>query len=208
MDDLERLALGCLLPGFGGPVAPEWVRRRAAGGLGGVVLYGRNVRPPEQVASLTAQRRADRADLVVAIDEEGGDVTRLEASTGSSYPGNLALGQVDDVALTRAVAEAIAGDLRAAGIGLDLAPVADVNSNPNNPVIGVRSFGAEPELVARHVRAVVDGLQSRGVGGCAKHLPGHRGTAVDSHESLPTVTDAPSAAAALGPFRAAIPARA
>ncbi|TMD05121.1 MAG: N-acetylmuramic acid 6-phosphate etherase [Chloroflexi bacterium] len=207
MDDLERLALGCLLPGFDGTVAPEWVRRRVAEGLGGVVLYGRNVRTPEQVASLTAQLRADRADLVVAIDEEGGDVTRLEASTGSSYPGNLALGQVDDVALTRAVAEAIAGDLRAAGIGLDLAPVADVNSNPNNPVIGVRSFGAEPELVARHVRAFVDGLQSRGVAACAKHFPGHGDTAVDSHESLPTVTDAASAVAALVPFRAAIAAR-
>jgi beta-N-acetylhexosaminidase len=204
MDDLERLALGCLLPGFEGTVAPDWVRRRVADGLGGVVLYARNIRTPEQVASLTAQLRADRADLVVATDEEGGDVTRLESATGSSYPGNLALGQVDDVALTRAVAEAMAGDLRVAGIDLDLAPVADVNANPRNPVIGVRSFGAEPELVARHVAAFVDGLQSRGVAACAKHFPGHGDTSVDSHESLPTVTDAASAAAALIPFRAAI----
>ncbi len=204
MDDLERLALGCLLPGFDGTVAPEWVRRRIADGLGGVVLYARNVRTPEQVASLTAQLRADGADLVVATDEEGGDVTRLEAATGSSYPGNLALGRVSEVRLTQAVAEAIAGDLRAAGIDLDLAPVADVNSNPNNPVIGARSFGAEPELVARHVRAFVDGLQSRGVAACAKHFPGHGATSVDSHESLPTIADAASAQAALVPFRAAI----
>jgi beta-N-acetylhexosaminidase len=204
MDDLHRLALGCLLPGFDGTVPPDWVRRRLMDGLGGVVLYGRNVRTPEQVASLTAQLRADRADLVVATDEEGGDVTRLAASTGSSYPGNLALGHVDDVGLTRAVAEAMADDLRAAGINLDLAPVADVNSNPDNPVIGVRSFGAEPDLVARHVAAFVDGLQSRGVAACAKHFPGHGDTSVDSHESLPTITDAASAVAALVPFRAAI----
>jgi beta-N-acetylhexosaminidase len=204
MDDLHRLALGCLLPGFDGTVPPDWVRRRLVDGLGGVVLYGRNVRTPEQVASLTAQLRADRADLVVATDEEGGDVTRLAASTGSSYPGNLALGHVDDVGLTRAVAEAMADDLRAAGINLDLAPVADVNSNPDNPVIGVRSFGAEPDLVARHVAAFVDGLQSRGVAACAKHFPGHGDTSVDSHESLPTITDAASAVAALVPFRAAI----
>ena len=207
MRDLERVALGCLLPGFEGTAAPDWIRRRIAEGLGGVVLYARNVGTPEQVASLTAQLRAERAGLVVAADEEGGDVTRLEAALGSSYPGNLALGQVDDVGLTRAVAQAIALDLQAAGIGLNLAPVADVNSNPNNPVIGVRSFGADPDLVARHVAAFVDGLQSRGVAACAKHFPGHGDTSVDSHESLPTVTDARSATAALVPFRAAIAAR-
>ena len=207
MGDLERVGLGCLLPGFEGAVAPDWIRRRIAEGLGGVVLYARNVGTPEQVASLTAQLRAERGDLVVAADEEGGDVTRLEAANGSSYPGNLALGQVDDVGLTRAVAEAIALDLQAAGIGLNLAPVADVNSNPNNPVIGVRSFGTDPDLVARHVAAFVVGLQSRGVAACAKHFPGHGDTSVDSHESLPTVTDARSATAALVPFRAAIAAR-
>ena len=89
--------------------------------------------------------------------------------------------------LTERVAGAMGADLRAAGITLDLAPVADVNSNPDNPVIGVRSFGSEAELVARHVAAFVRGLQGAGVAACAKHFPGHGDTAEDSHLELPVV---------------------
>ena len=175
--DLERLASTCLFPGFEGPAAPDWVRRRLAEGLGGVVLYAWNVESRDQLAALTDALRAERPDLLVAIDEEGGDVTRLEAATGSSYPGNAALGAVDDVALTEQVAASIAADLAEVGVNLDLAPVADVNTNPQNPVIGVRSFGADAELVARHVAAFVRGLQSVGVAACAKHFPGHGDTA-------------------------------
>jgi len=206
MDDLERLALGCLFPGFEGITAPDWVRRRVADGLGGVVLYARNIGSADQVAALTTELRAARQDILVATDEEGGDVTRLEAASGSSYPGNLALGEVNDLELTEAVAAAIAADLRAAGVNVDLAPVADVNSNPNNPVIGVRSFGQQPELVAAHVGAFVRGLQTGGVAACAKHFPGHGSTTVDSHLAVPTVTEDASALAAgpLRPFRAAI----
>src|SRR4029453_12271136 len=116
----------------------------------------------EQLARLTAALRSERPDLVLSIDEEGGDVTRLEADRGSSYPGNAALGAVDDPALTERVAGAIAGELARTGVDLNLAPVADVNSNPRNPVIGVRSFGSDPELVARHVRAFVTGTQRQG----------------------------------------------
>ena len=112
---------------------------------------------------------------------------RLDASTGSRYPGNHALGAVDDVELTRHVAAAIGAELAAAGINLDLAPVADVNTNPDNPIVGVRSFGSDPELVARHVAAFVSGLQSAGVAACAKHFPGHGDTEEDSHLELPTV---------------------
>ena len=129
-------------------------------------------------------------------------MTRLEAEHGSSYPGNLALGAVDDVALTEEVASAIAGELARAGVNLNLAPVADTNTNPRNPVIGVRSFGSDPELVARHVAAFVTGTQRQGVAACAKHFPGHGDTAVDSHRELPTVGG--DLAAALLPFRAAI----
>ena len=99
---------------------------------------------------------------MVAIDEEGGDVTRLEAATGSSYPGNGALGVVDDVELTERVAASLGAELAAVGVNLDFAPVADVNTNPRNPVIGIRSFGSDDELVARHVAAFVRGLQQRG----------------------------------------------
>src|SRR6185437_15692798 len=132
-------AAGCLLPSFPGHEAPDWVLRRLEGGLGGITLFAYNVGDPAQLAALTARLR-EAGDVLVAIDEEGGDVTRLEADTGSSYPGNLALGAVDDAELTEEVAASIAADLRAVGVNLDLAPVADVNTNPRNPVIGVRSF--------------------------------------------------------------------
>ena len=202
MAELERLALRCIWPGFPGHEPPDWVRRWLSQGLGGVVYFGRNVRDPEQVAALSGTLRAEQPDLVVAIDEEGGDVTRLELATGSSSPGNWALGVVDDVETTEAVARGIGTLCAAAGVNLDFAPVADVNSNPRNPVIGVRSFGAEPELVARHVSAFVRGLQSTGVAACAKHFPGHGDTEEDSHLALPVAHG--DLDAALVPFRAAV----
>jgi len=204
IDAVERLADRCLLPGFAGTTAPDWVRRRVAEGLGGVVIYGRNVESPEQLAALNAALHAERPELVIGIDEEGGDVTRLEAGTGSSYPGNLALGFGADVEVTRKVASAMGADLAAAGIDLDLAPDADVNSNPDNPVIGVRSFGSDGANVSRHVAVFVAGLQGAGVAACAKHFPGHGDTSVDSHLALPTVSDDPRVSGALAPFAAAI----
>ena len=200
--ELGRLAAACIFPGFEGPVAPDWVRRWLGDGLGGVVLFAWNVESRDQLATLTAALQAERADVLVAIDEEGGDVTRLEAATGSSYPGNAALGVVDDVELTEQVAAAIGADLAEVGVNLDLAPVADVNTNPLNPVIGIRSFGANGELVSRHVAAFVRGLQSVGLAACAKHFPGHGDTAEDSHLELPVVESL--ADDALLPFRAAI----
>jgi beta-N-acetylhexosaminidase len=181
---------------------PDWLRRWLERGVAGVVLFSNNVGDRAQLAELTAALRDARGELIVAIDEEGGDVTRLEAVGGSSSPGNAALGAVDDVELTARVAASIAAELAAAGVNLDLAPVADVNVNPANPVIGVRAFGSDPELVARHVAAFVEGLQRRGVGACAKHFPGHGATELDSHLELPTIPDVD--AAALAPFRAAI----
>ena len=200
--ELERLASSCILPGFAGPVSPDWIRRRLAEGLGGVVLYAWNVESRDQLRALTDDLRSERHDIVIAVDEEGGDVTRLEAATGSSYPGNGALGVVDDVVLTERVAAAIGCDLAEVGVNLDFAPVADVNTNPQNPVIGIRSFGSDAGLVARHVVAYVRGLQSSGVAACAKHFPGHGDTALDSHLALPVVDELDEAA--LVPFRAAI----
>jgi beta-N-acetylhexosaminidase len=203
---LEPAAAACLFPGFDGHAVPDWLRRWLADGLGGVVLFARNVRDPEQAAGLCAELRAEQPNLLVAIDEEGGDVTRLEAATGSSFPGNLALGAVDDVALTRRVGAGIGGELAAAGIDLDLAPVADVVVDSANPIVGVRSFGSDPLLVARHVAAFVEGVQSRGVAACAKHFPGHGETSADSHLELP-VADADRVtllARALPPFQAAV----
>ncbi|MEU0060018.1 glycoside hydrolase family 3 protein [Streptomyces sp. NPDC006334] len=205
-DALTRDALTVLQPGFPGTTAPDWLLRRLGEGLASVGLFGRNVASPEQLASLTARLRAEREDVIVAIDEEGGDVTRLEVRTGSSFPGNLALGTVDDVELTREVARELGRRLADCGVTLNWAPSADVNSDPRNPVIGVRSFGADPHLVARHTSAYVTGLQSAGVAACAKHFPGHGDTAVDSHLALPRVDAAPEVLAGreLAPFHAAV----
>ena len=179
-------AAACLFPGFDGETVPDWLKRLLAEGLGGVVLYGQNITDTEQVAELTASLRAERPELIVATDEEGGDVTRLEAGSGSSFPGNFALGAVDDPALTRRVGAAIGGELAAVGIDLDLAPVADVLVDPASAIVGVRSFGSDPQVVARQVAAFVEGLQSVGVAACAKHFPGHGETVADSHLELPS----------------------
>lgn len=200
---LEGLALRCLMPGFAGTTAPGWILRRVEDGLGGAVIFGRNVVDPDQLAALIDSLHAVRPALVIATDEEGGDVTRLEARTGSSFPGNLALGAAGDPDLTRQVASAMGSELAGVGIDLDLAPVADVNSNPQNPVIGVRSFGSEADAVARHTAAWIEGMQGAGVAACAKHFPGHGDVAVDSHLALPVVGEDPHVRA-LQPFQAAI----
>ncbi|BFO16260.1 hypothetical protein SHKM778_26480 [Streptomyces sp. KM77-8] len=185
---LLRWAHSVLQPGFGGTTVPDWVRRRISEGLASVVLFGRNIHGPEQVAALTAALYAENLELVVAVDEEAGDVTRLEARTGASRPGNLALGTLDDIDVTEQVARDVGRELHGLGITLNYAPSADVNTNPLNPVIGVRSFGARPDVVSRHAAAWVRGLQSAGVAACAKHFPGHGDTVVDSHLGLPRVS--------------------
>ncbi|MGW0484340.1 glycoside hydrolase family 3 protein [Nonomuraea sp. NPDC003214] len=201
--DLVRLADAVLLPGFEGVTPPDWVRRRLGEGLAGVVLFSRNITGPAQVARLTTALRAENPYALVGTDEETGEVTRLEVATGSTRPGGYALGVVDDVALTETLARDLGLDLAACGITIDFAPSADVNSNPDNPVIGLRAFGADPDLVARHTRAFVRGLQSAGVAACAKHFPGHGDTSVDSHHGVPVV--APGGIEdALRPFREAI----
>ncbi|WP_433611197.1 glycoside hydrolase family 3 protein [Dactylosporangium sp. CA-139114] len=204
--ELRSMADAVLQPGFVGKEPPAWLRRRLAEGLGGVALFARNVVDRDQVAELTAALRAEKPDVIVAIDEEAGDVTRIDAYTGSPWPGNLALGAIDDPALTREVACHLGRDLAAAGITFDYAPDADVNNDPNNPVIGSRAFGAEPERVARHTAAWITGLQEAGVAACAKHFPGHGNTNVDSHLDVPLIKAgrADLEAVELIPFRAAI----
>ncbi|MGW0436785.1 glycoside hydrolase family 3 N-terminal domain-containing protein [Micromonospora sp. NPDC003197] len=184
---LRRLALGTLLAAFPGSTPPGWALDLVAEGLAGHTLFGFNIEHPDQVAATTTALRAARADVLVAIDEEGGDVTRLAHATGSPYPGNAALGAVADIGLTQRVYHAIGSELAALGINVDLAPTVDVNSADDNPVIGTRSFGADPVRVAAHSAAAIAGLQSAGVAACAKHFPGHGATVTDSHYELPTV---------------------
>jgi beta-N-acetylhexosaminidase len=184
---LDRMADAILIPPFPGERAPRWVLSALQRGLAGVTIFGPNIAGPEQLAGLTAQLRSAGGLPLVAIDEEGGDVTRIAHLTGSRYPGNAALGAVDDVHLTAAVHRALGQDLAALGINVDLAPSVDVNTAADNPVIGIRSFGPDPDLVARHGAAAVRGLQAAGVAACAKHFPGHGSTSADSHHGIVTL---------------------
>ena len=204
--ELARLADAILIPPFAGHSAPGWILAALSGGLGGVTIFGPNIADPVQLAELTAGLSSAAAEPLIAIDEEGGDVTRIAHLVGSRYPGNAALGAVDDVALTESVYRALGADLAALGINVNLAPSVDVNTAADNPVIGTRSFGSDTALVARHAAAAVTGLQAAGVAACAKHFPGHGSTRVDTHDSVATV-DAPLALLArrdLPPFAAAI----
>ncbi|MDI6912290.1 glycoside hydrolase family 3 N-terminal domain-containing protein [Nocardioides sp.] len=207
---LDRLALRVLLPAFPGTTLAREVADLLVEGLGGVCLFGSNTADgPDAVAGLTAAIHAAAPYAVVAVDEEGGDVTRLHALQGSPVLGPAALGAAGDLELTRETGAAIGTELAAAGIDLDLGPVADVNSDPDNPVIGTRSFGTDAAAAAAHTAAWVAGLQGAGVAACAKHFPGHGDTAQDSHLALPTVdVDLPTLLAReLAPFAAAVEAR-
>ena len=182
------LALRVLLPGFAGTTLPDDYRALLEQGLGGICYFGSNTADgPAALAALSAEIRAANPAAVVAVDEEGGDVSRLHTREPSPVLGAAALGGAADLELTEAVGRWVGHELASVGVTLDLAPVADVNSDPDNPVIGTRSFGVDPEQVAAHVAAWTRGLQSTGVAACAKHFPGHGDTATDSHLDLPRI---------------------
>jgi beta-N-acetylhexosaminidase len=155
--------------------------------LGGVILFRENVVTTEQTTKLvnSYQQAADKYGLLMAIDQEGGVITRLQS--GTDMPGNMALGATRSEELAEKVGKSIGEELKALGINMNLAPDLDVNINPDNPVIGVRSFGADPELVAKLGKAYIKGLQESGTAATGKHFPGHGDTAVDSHLGLPEV---------------------
>ncbi|MFC5958262.1 glycoside hydrolase family 3 protein [Streptomyces pratens] len=208
---LLRLAHSVLQPGFTGSTVPDWVRRRISEGLASVVLFGRNIHGPEQVAALTSALHAENPDLVIGLDEEADDeeaddATRPDARTGAFRPGNRALGALDDIDVTERVAHGVGRDLHTLGITLSYTPSADVAPDPHHPVIGVRSFGARTDVVSRHAAAWVRGLQSAGVAACAKHFPGHGDTVVSRRLGLPQVPARAGTLAltALPPFIAAM----
>jgi beta-N-acetylhexosaminidase len=168
------------------------------------VYFAQNLDGDTAALSEEIHRIAPQA--LIGIDEEGGSVTRLETATGSTLPGAAQLGRLDDVLATEATGAELARRVRAVGANVILGPVADVNTDPRNPVIGVRSFGDDEQLVARHVVAEVRGIQGGGAAACVKHFPGHGDTHLDSHHALPEVT-APVdefERVHLEPFRAAI----
>ncbi|MDA0564985.1 glycoside hydrolase family 3 protein [Streptomonospora sp. S1-112] len=182
---VRRMAHTVLMPGFTGTDVPAWLERAIGEGLAAVCYFAPNL--AADPAGLSARLHALRPDLLTASDEEGGRVTRLHAATGSPHPGHGDLGAEGDPRRTAAVAEAMGRDLRAAGITAALAPVADLRLDTANPVVGGRSFGADPDQVAAHTAAFVRGLHAAGVRGAVKHFPGHGATRVDSHVALPVV---------------------
>jgi len=163
-------------------------------GVGGLVLLGRNVASSERMSATMADLQARAAiPLLVSIDHEGGLVCRFAASL-HRFPGNMALAAGGDRQTTsdRAYRQgaAQAAELRSVGVNWNLAPCLDVNNNPDNPVIGVRSYSDDPEVVGALGVAAIRGLQDHGVMACGKHFPGHGDTDVDSHLDLPTIRGA------------------
>ncbi len=205
-DQLDRDAAGALIVGFNGTTAPDELRRAVAAGLGAVILFTRNVESAEQVTALTAALRAERPDLLIAIDHEGGEFSHLAPANPWPLSSPRSLGELDDADLTRAAARDAAATLASLGIDLMLAPSVDVNSNPANPIISTRSFGTSPDVVSRHGVAFVQGVHEAGIAACPKHFPGHGDVAVDSHLALPRVDRSIEQVSKveLAPFRATI----
>ena len=156
----------------------------------GVILFAPNIESAGQTVSLTdslqrANAVGNRPQLFICADQEGGKITRLQ--TGSQTPGNMALGAAGERALSQSAADIIGTELKSVGINVDFAPVLDINSNPSNPVIGVRSFSDDPFLTAEMGKGYISGLQGSGVVSTLKHFPGHGDTATDSHTGLPRI---------------------
>ena len=155
---------------------------------GGVIFFRRNLESVQQIIDLTngLQKLSPGPPLLIAIDQEGGRVSRLP-SEFTIFPPGEQLGRCNSYELAYSAAATIAKELRAVGINMNMAPVLDVNSNPENPVIGDRAFGATPEIVGEMGLATIAGLQENKVVACGKHFPGHGDTATDSHKVLPVV---------------------
>jgi beta-N-acetylhexosaminidase len=161
----------------------------------GITLFRSfNIDDPQQVKHLTsllqdAAREAGLPPLLIAVDQEGGQLMAIGKGT-TLLPGNMALGATGFTDLARRAGEVLGRELAALGININYAPCCDVNSNPMNPGIGIRSFGEDPAMVAEMASAMIQGIQSAGIAACAKHFPGHGDTSSDSHLGLPVVPHA------------------
>jgi beta-N-acetylhexosaminidase len=204
-----RRSIGQLLiAGFNGQEIPAELRSLTKEfGLGGVILFARNVGDAEQVAELSfnAARLVPDLPLWVSIDQEGGRVARLK-SPFTEWPPMATLGRSGDVGLAERFARALAAELKAVGVTLDYAPVLDIHTNPKNPVIGDRALADKAADVARLGSAIIRTLQGEGIAACGKHFPGHGDTTSDSHHELPLVEHPPERLREVefAPFAAAI----
>jgi beta-N-acetylhexosaminidase len=209
--ELKKIVGSLLIVGFDGTRLSDSAKNfLEQWNLGGVILFKRNIESLEQAAALNeAVYRTARVTPIVSVDHEGGRVSRL-SEPFTQFPAMGKLGEVcrkrGDFQLAEQVGEAFGRELRASGFNLDWAPVLDVNSNPKNPVIGDRAFGADPEAVTEAALAFLRGLEFAGVAGCGKHFPGHGDTAEDSHHTLPQVAkdEAELWACELKPFERAV----
>lgn len=207
-DQIHRKIGQLVIVGFDGTSIPSDLRALAREmGLGGIVLFGRNIESPEQVGELACESLDLSHELPpwVSVDQEGGRVARLK-SPFTRWPPMSSLGRGVNIDLATRFAHAMACELRAVGITLDYAPVLDVNTNPENVVIGDRSLSEEPVVVAKLGEAIVHAFQDAGVAACAKHFPGHGDTTKDSHLELPVVAHSVNRLRAIEvqPFRVAI----
>ena len=205
---LRRQIGQLLIAGFDGHQLPVELKALVREfGLGGVILFARNIAEPEQVAELCheAARLTPELPLWVSVDQEGGRVARLKAPF-TEWPAMATLGRSGDEGLAERFARALAFELKAIGITLDYAPVLDVYTNPKNAVIGDRALGDKADEVARLGAAIIRTLQAQGVAACGKHFPGHGDTQADSHHELPLVEHPPERLREVEfvPFRAAI----
>jgi len=191
---LEQKIGQVMIIGFDGIAVDAELRRMISEyHIGGVILFARNVQSPQQVAALTNEQQkiaieSGSPGLFIAIDQEGGRVARLTEDKGfTEFPSAMALTATGDPQNAYRVASAMAAEMHTVGINVDFAPDLDVNNNPANPVIGIRSFSSDPIKVAEYGLAFAKGLQENGVLAFGKHFPGHGDTGVDSHIDLPVV---------------------
>jgi beta-N-acetylhexosaminidase len=209
MNELERMAGNVIVCGFGGLTAPATIHRcLSERSVAGLILFKRNVEDPDQAAELiaTCTEGADPSlPILVCVDQEGGRVARF-GDPVVRLPPMRTLGAAGDIQLTRDAARVLATQLRAIGVNLDFAPILDVDTNPENPVIGDRAFGRTPDVVIEHALAFADGLHEGGVLSCGKHFPGHGDTDLDSHLALPTLRHGRARLddVELRPFRSAV----
>jgi beta-N-acetylhexosaminidase len=186
---LERDCARLFVVGFPGKTAGPDVVALLRDGVLGAILFARNVGTARETADLVSElKRLAGRPFLLSVDQEGGRVARLRGAPFTSLPSMRVLGQRRDAALAERAGRLLAYELRAVGIDWDFAPVLDVDTNPDNPVIADRALGREAEQVATLGVALARGLEAGGVASCAKHFPGHGDTRQDSHSTLPVLT--------------------
>ncbi|CAG8977381.1 hypothetical protein HYALB_00007011 [Hymenoscyphus albidus] len=212
-EELKSKVGQLFIVGFKGHVPSEDIKTLiTTHKVGAVILFSRNIENATQLVELTnslheiSRSAGQTQGLFISIDQENGIITRIKPPVATQLPGAMALGATKDPSNAYKIATATAETLKVFGVNMNYAPIADVNSEPKNPVIGVRSFSYDPSTVSKFVSAQFKGLQDGGVVPCVKHFPGHGDTAVDSHFGLPVISKSRAQvdACELIPFREAV----